>query len=102
MEGEWKGKICLVLFEDIEGAHSNNDGRTLDLPMSQGGSTSIAKADGPNLGDDGETQPVPGAWPVVERKIQGYNEESTPIGMQEFTARTPFPKVIVSFPICVF
>lgn len=47
MEGEWRGRICLALFKDIEGAHSNNDGKTLDLPMSQGGSIGIAKADGP-------------------------------------------------------
>ena len=42
--------------------------------------------------------PVRGEWPLVERRIQGYNKDSLATGTDESTAQKPFPKVTISYP----
>lgn len=42
--------------------------------------------------------PVRGEWPSVERRIQGYSEDSLATGTDESTAKKPFPKVTISYP----
>ena len=39
-----------------------------------------------------------GGWPLVERRIQGYNEDLHATGTDESTAQKPFPRVTISYP----
>lgn len=92
----WRGRLQLDYGDAVHGEGSAGDGGSDTVLL--GAVTPVCKERGGPVHQFPLPLPARGEWPLVERRIQGYSEDSLATGTDESTAQKPFPKVAISYP----
>ena len=97
----WRGRRELDFGDAGQGADNVVDGGSDAAEQSTvflGADTPVRHETGRHVHQFPLPLPAWGEWPLVERQIQGYSDDSPATATDDSTAQKPFPKVTISFP----